>query len=443
MRTVLALLACAASVAFAQVPESFAGRAPLNLPAKGPLYRVTLPEAVYRDARTDLADVRVLNARGESVPIALASEPDVAREAPPPVDLPAFAVTSLEPATIASQVRVRLADGTLISVDGKSHTTPPERRTVAYLLDASALKEPIHALALDWDAGPSQEIIKVRVEASDDLRAWQPLASPVSLVRIEQGGRKLEQPRVELRGSRAKYLRVSGVDAPFSLKSARAEFAERARPADLLVKRVSGKRGEKPGDVVYDLEARLPVEALRLVPGETNSVVPATYFVRDTPDATPSWVAQATSYRLMHDGTEIESPASHIRRRAARYWIARIDPDKGGLGATLPQLEVHWRAAELVFVARGEEPFSLAFGNREAKSALLPVASVMPGYEPHAEMKLPAATVGTVTRVTGAAGAWPAWLEDVPPRKLALWALLVGAVVVLGVMAWRLSHTRI
>ena len=145
----------------------------------------------------------------------------------------------------------------------------------------------------------------------------------------------------------------------------------------------------------------------------------------------------------MHDGTEIESPASHIRRRAARYWIARIDPDKGGLGATLPQLEVHWRAAELVFVARGEEPFSLAFGNREAKSALLPVASVMPGYEPHAEMKLPAATVGTVTRATGTAGAWPAWLEDVPPRKLALWALLVGAVVVLGVMAWRLSHTRI
>lgn len=440
MNALVAFLACAASLAWAQAPDAFTDRAPLALPSKSPLYRLALPELAYRDTRADLADVRVFNARGDAVPIALAQEPEASREAPPPVDLPAFAVTSLEPSRIASQVTVRLADGTLVAVEGKRKSTPPERRTVGYILDASAVKQPIQALNLDWDVAPAQEIVRVRVEGSDDLRGWRALAGPVSLVRVEQAGRRLEQPRVPLNGTRDKYLRVSAVDTPFALNGARAEFQERLRPAERAVKRVMGKAGAKPGEVVYDLEARLPVEALRLVPAEPNSVIPAAFFVRDAPDATPSWVAQATFYRLTREGGDIESPPSPIRLRAARHWIVRADPDKGGVGSTLPELEVHWRPAQVVFVARGDEPFSLAFGNREAKSALLPVSSLIPGYEPHAEMRLPEAIPGAVSRVRATASGWPAWLQDVPPRKLALWGVLVGAVLLLGFMAWRLHR---
>jgi hypothetical protein len=127
-----------------------------------------------------------------------------------------------------------------------------------------------------------------------------------------------------------------------------------------------------------------------------------------------------------------------IRRRAARYWIVRTDPDKGGFGGAAPELEVQWRAAQLVFVARGEEPFTLAFGNPQARSALLPVASVIPAYEPHAEMALPEAVAGKLERTTTMQDQWPAFMQDVPPRKLALWAVLIGAVALLAFMAWRL-----
>ncbi|HET9651833.1 MAG TPA: DUF3999 family protein, partial [Usitatibacter sp.] len=151
MRALAALLACIVPLAWAQAPEGFADHAPLALPSRGALYRVALPEVAYRDSRPDLADVRIFNARGDAVPIALALEPEASREAPPPVDLPAFAVTSLEAAQIASQVSVRLADGTLVAVDGKRRSGPPERRTVGYILDASALKQPMQALDLDWD----------------------------------------------------------------------------------------------------------------------------------------------------------------------------------------------------------------------------------------------------------------------------------------------------
>lgn len=438
MRFVAAVLASAALAASAQSIDDFRDRAPVTLPGKAPLYRIALPEAAYRDTRPDLADVRIFNASGETVPIALAAEPEPAREASPPVRLAMFPLTSLSPRPPASRLKVQLADGTWLAIDGDARAAVAERRVVAYLLDASVLKEPMHALLLDWEVLPAQEVIRVRVEGSDDLREWRLLSGPTSLVRTQQDGRKLEQPRVPLAASRAKYLRVISADAPFTLKSVFAEFQERVSPADLVVKRVEGTKGTRAGEAVYDLGGRLPVEAIRVIPGDANSVIAANLFVRDSADGTPSWVAQSTFYRLTRDGAEIESPATHIRPRAARFWIVRTDPDKGGFGATLPQIEVRWRAARIVFVARGDAPFTLAFGNHAAKSALLPVSSMVPGYEPHAEMTLPEAAIGAVTRVPSALDGWPEWVQDVSPRKLALWLVLIGAVLLLALMAWRL-----
>ena len=437
MRIIAAVAAACALNAVAQGPRDFRGRAAITLPAPAALYRIAIPEEVYRDGRADLGDVRVFNAHGEPVPIAMAMESEATREALPPVELASFPLTSLETSRVASQVTVRLADGTLLAVDAHGKAAAAERRVAGYILDASALKEPLQSLDIDW-AVPDREAIKVGVEASDDLRTWRHVAGPVTLLRIEQAGRKLEQSRVPLDGLRAKYLRLVVVDTPFTLRSARAEFRERSRPSDLAVKRVTGQPGTKPGEAAYDLGARLPVESVRVVPAESNSVIAASVFVRDAPDATPSWVAQATFYRLTRDGAEVESPPATIRRRAARYWIIRADPEKGGYGAALPQLEVQWRPAELVFVARGTEPFMLAFGSPQAHSALLPVASLIPGYEAHAELKLPQARLGGITRAATARDAWPAWLQDVSPRKLALWSILVGAVLLLAFMAWRL-----
>ena len=441
MKRLAALVACAALAASAQSFDDFRDHAPIALPAKAPLYRIALPEAAYRDTRPDLGDVRVFNARGEPVPIALATEPEPAREALPPVRLAVFPLASLAPQPMASRLKVQLADGTWLAIDADARAAVAERRVAAYLLDASALKAPMHALLLDWEVLPTQEVIRVRVEGSDDLREWRLLAGPTSLVRTQQDGRKLEQPRVPLAAARAKYLRLACLDAPFTLKSVFAEFEERASPADLAVKRVEGASGARPGEAVYDLGGRLPVEGVRVIPADANAVIAANLFVRDGADGTPSWVAQSTFYRLTRDGGEIESPATHIRPRAARYWIVRADPDKGGFGATLPQLEVRWRAAQIVFVARGDEPFTLAFGNRAAKSALLPVSSMLPAYEPHAEMKLPAAAVGAVTRTASARDHWPEWMQDVSPKKLALWLVLIGAVLLLAFMAWRLHKS--
>lgn len=436
MKRLLAAAALACCCAWAQGPDEFQASVPLALAGSSAAYRVSLPESAYRLARPDLADVRVFNARGEAVPIALASAPEPARQQPAGMELPSFAVTTLEPAQRGSaQLRIRTSDGTLVALDGARRDTRAQEKTVAYVLDASAARRPLTALAIDWDSARGASIVNVRVDGSDNLREWRSLSQLTPLVHLEQGERTLDQGRVPLYGA-AKYLRITWSGTPLRLKSARAEFEAQSKPVGRAVKVVEGRKGDKVGDIAYDLGGGLPVEALRLVPAEPNSVIPAVFYTGERADSA-RLVAGGVFYRLVRDGKEVESAPIETGHRAARHWIARIDPDKAAIGAALPKLEVHWRGAELVFVARGEGPFTLAFGNREARSGLQPVANLIPDYEAHAEAKLPVAAAGALEEHRALHGRWPEWLADIPPRKAALWAVLIAAVALLGVMAWR------
>lgn len=441
MRLFVLLFAALAFPSLAEVPADFTTRAPLELSGSGPLYRVPLPIEAYRDARRDLADVRIFNARGEPVPIALAGDPDREREAPAMVELPRFAVSSVTPLSrdTRTEVTIRAQDGTLVEVKGRGSKAPSEVRPAAYLLDASAVKDPVQALVFQWEGGPGREVVRLRVEESDDLRAWRGVTSD-SILRLEQGGRVLEQPRVEFAPRRAKYYRVTWDGAPFGLLSVRGETQAQVKPLVRSILTVKGIPGAKPGELVFDLGAQVPVEAVRIVAGEVNSAASYVLEARSAPAEPPRAVASGSFYRIVRDGVELVSPPQEIGRRAARYWTLRVDADRAGLGTAPPTLEAHWRSAQVVFLGRGDGPFVLAVGAATAKPAIVSVSTLIPGYARLDEMKLPEAKPKAWERTEPARSPLPAFLADVPPRRIALWGILVAAVGVLGFMAWRLAR---
>lgn len=432
-RKVLLLLALPALAAAAD----FRSAAPIELDRPDSLQRIRLPFEAYRDARPDLADVRVLNAAGEAVPIAWAGEPEPTKEPPAKVALPVFPVSRLPAAgsVAGAEISVRASDGTLVAVKPRGAAKPPEARPAAYVLDASQVKTPIQALLLEWKAAPGLEVVHVSAEASDDLRAWSRVAAgPV--VRIEAGGRALSQPRLEFTPRRARYFRLTWQQPEFHLTAAHAEPETPVQRGARAVREAAGA-GNKAAELTFDLGARLPVQALRLVPAETNSVVSATFFAKDKPDAEWQRVAAGAFYRLQVEGGEAQSPPIEIGARTARYWMARLAA--GSSSGSPPKLQAEWRPAQLVFVTRGAGPYRLAFGDPAAKPATLPVASLVPGYERGAESRLPEARVGAV--VAGPEPTrWQRIAAQLDARKAALWAILVLAVAALGFMAWRISR---
>ena len=439
-RALVLLIAFAPALATAQEAADFRSSAPVTVSGRDPLNRLTLPAEVYRDARPDLGDLRVFNANGEALPVAFAGDPEAVREAPPAIELPLFPVAAPPPGFPAdSNLNVIVKSergGTIVSVQGRTHGKPTPSRPSAWLVDATTMEQPVSALIIDWEVGPGTQVVRVSVEAGDDLRSWRAVASRAALLRLEQGGQVLSQPRVETGSLKAKYLRITGEPAAFALRSVKAQPGDVVSPIPRSVKKVAATAGAKPGEYVVDLGARLPVTALRVMPAEPNTIAPFTIEIRDVPTGPGRRVASATFYRLTREGAELESPPLEIAPTAARYWVMRLDPRSPGIGASMPSLEVQWRPAQLVFVARGPGPYSLAFGDAQAKRAFLAVSELIPGYERRAELKLPAADVGPVT--TRAEDPMRRMLGEVSPRKAALWAVLLLAVAALGFMAWRL-----
>ena len=434
----LALLLALTLPAFATGAE-FRSNAPLTLSGGDSLQRVALPFEVYRDSRPDLADIRVVNAQGEAVPMAWAGEPEVQLEAPRLVELPIFPVAKRQPGTAMpfTDVTVRASDGMLVSIRSKGAAQKPApAATMAYLLDASQVQVAIRALVVEWKAIPGTQIVPLRVETSDDLIAWS-LAGRAPVVKVESAGRApLTQPRVEFTPRKAKYFRVTWDGADFALESVRAELEHGLKRPTRAMRVVAGAPGPQPGEFVFDLGARLPVEALRIVPSDTNAVLSTQVLARENEATDWRLVVVAPFYRLTREGAEEQSGPVEISRRAARYWMVR---NAAGSSSGVPSMEVQWKPAQLVFVARGDAPFSLAFGKPEATPAALPISTLIPRYERLAEMRLPQATLGEV-----ASGPPPTRLErlagQINTRRVVLWAILLAGVGALGFMAWRLRR---
>lgn len=457
--------------------DTYANRLTIDLGSKADgTYRLRLPLDVYRGvAYGDLRDVRVFNARGERTPYAMTREPDraTASATTTTTTLAFFPLTESEapPAAGAGNVALSLrmhADGTLISLNAAplpSGTAKAEARTTGYIVDASRLAAkslPLNALQLDWVRRPESQSGRVRVEVSNDLNHWRTVVAGVPLVDLQYKGERLSESRVALPGVTEKYLRLTWEKAAFLLNSVEAEtvthLARRVRQTSI----VNGRAGEKPGEYLFDFGARISITGLRLVLPDVNTIAPTTllaYGARMERQRggqmlkVPTWLpaADATFYRLMRDGVEIVSPAVAVAATTGTAeWLARVDARAGGIGSGMPSLEATWQPHDIVFVAHGEAPFTLAFGKRDALNAALTLPSVMPGYKLDDELQLPQATLRGVAAPATTPDSnnrnAPAIVAPAPAppagqtTKIVLWLALIVGVLLLSAMALRLGR---
>ncbi len=436
------------------------------------LVRLQLPLDAYRGvAHGDLRDIRIFNAKGEKVPFALTVEPDRTIAARATTALPIFpmteavdasSTTSIAGPTGSAQLTVKMqSDGTLISLNTAPGVTGAvaARRTIGYLVDASQVTAPITALQFVWEKNANSESGRITIEASADLANWRTVARNAPLIDLAFNGRQLSQKTVAIGSAFSppadKYLRVTWEKQVFELTGVVAESIANAYTRDTQTMTVAGAAGQTAGDYTFDLAARLPVEQARLLLPEANTLAPTQLSIRSSRLERTStgrmenvlgWqpVANVTFYRLNRDGVELVSPAVPINNgsvRGAREWQATVDGRGGGLGSGLPMLEVTWQPQQIIFAARGDAPFTLAFGRLDAERGDFGVNDLMPGYKPRAEFQLPLASLALAG--DGAAVSPPvAKSADHPEwKKLALWAVLVVSVALLAWMAARLGRS--
>jgi len=450
-RLLAAALAGMASIACANPPPAdFRYRAAVIAQEGGSHYRLSVPAAVYAGVeRRDLGDIRVFNAAGETVPYAFVQR---GPGGPGPVQTKAAKLFPLygEESKGLDGVKldvVRGTGGTVIRLAAEPKGAKPGRKLLGYLVDASDLEMAIAAMTFDWQTSAGFNGT-ARVEASDDLLRWNTVLGEAPVLMLEHSGERLERKRVELSARKAKFLRISFSRVPHDLvlKGVQLEMrGERVEPAREW-RRVGGAAAaDKRGEYLFDTAGRFPVDRLRLVLPQQNTVARVELLARDRDDAQWRLVAAASVFHLQRDGAPITSPDVQVIPTADRYWLVRVDQRGGGLGAGEVALEVGWLPHELVFAARGAAPFTLAYGSKLAKPEALQVATVVPEYREGKDIPARPATVGDVLGSERASasladplGLLRALFESGEGKKWALWMVLSAGVLAVAWMALRL-----
>lgn len=442
----IAAVACAGTVLLAQASEpptrdDFAHGASIVTATDSAVYRLTLNQAVYQGAtRVDLGDLRVFNAAGEVVPHAFAMPARPEAEATF-ADLPLFPV-SRQVAQASDDIAMRIErnkDGSIIDVRTNAPSKTPPTAVAFYLIDMSRLEKPIKALDLEWDAADGF-VANVQIDRSSDLKSWTPvMAAPVA--KLNQNGHVLEQRRAEFAPITAKYLRLTWIDPAPAARITRVRAEVRGAEADVVREWV--RLGATPGPVsseyYFDARGNFPVDKVRLVLPQANTVVTGTILSRRR-DSDP-WEVRGSGlfYSLVSGGHKIAQTDIDVTLKAARQWLFRLDPKSAGLGAAVPQLELGWVPQQLVFVARGAGPFSVAYGSATVTPSSDNIAALIdqPAGVHNPGIVAGKATLGDPVILRGQAALdtpryardWKNWL---------LWAVLIAGVGLLGWFAVRL-----
>jgi hypothetical protein len=417
-------------------PDDFAYGLRLRVRDGGAIHRLILPPEIYRGAtRSDLGDLRVFNAEGRPVPHTVRRPPsrDAGSDRPVPFfplyeDASEDGGLSLEIVTDAKGAVIRTAPR---PGDGA------ETRVAAYLIDLEDGERAVSALRLDWTGGGESFAVDVAVSASPDLNRWRVLVPSASLVRLRYGGHRLGRNAIPLPRNADRYLRLSwpAETGGAELSAVRVESFSSDRPR----RRQASARGtpdaKTPGQWHFDLLGFFPAERVQLELAETNSLVRGEFRSRPEPEASWRYRARGLFFRLMLEGEEIAGEPLDLNAVVAdRHWMFAPADESGAEIA--PALVLDYVPHELLFLARGEGPFLLAYGSAVVGPAVRPVDELVRalGGGSDARDLAAEAEIGEAVSLGGSEMLAPPF----PLRQWTLWSVLVAGVFLVAFMAWRL-----
>ena len=435
--TALTMLLLVTRTSWAQIgPRDFARGIDVSTQEAGAIFRVTLPRDVYATARQpNLDDLRVFNAAGMPVPITIRRAAPASAASDAQLGVPLFPMYTTPTSGGGTSAHVKLdRQGAVVEVTGSRE----QGETLSsYLVDVSGVKAPLAGLSLVWQAREDASFLgHVIVQGSDDLNVWRTVASPVAVAQLRHDAFTITQRELELSGARARYLRLLWPselrDVVLTSVRVRTRGSAPVLEPNWAVLTPAPVPGS-PGRAAYDAGARLPVERVDVEFADGTDAAYVTVSSRAGRTEEGQTRHTGLFYTLTEGGTRLTSAAARIAWTDDRYWTLETTRD-GGWGGRLPRLKLGWHPQELLFMAQGAGPYTLAYGSGRAGPPDAPIDAVLDNLDEESRGRIREATLGEPYDLGGAEAlnAPRSWRREV------LWAVLVGAVLILGVFAMRL-----
>ena len=438
----------------AQTVNEFSTQAAVVVPSGTAIARAALPVASIAALRSaNGGDLRVFNAAGVSLPHAVIdasrqtlSTQDVAGERV--LALPIYsAVSGLGVAANAPALRIVEGPNRRVIEVGAANSgvnQKPDANAVRGLLfDTRNLKSELRAVELEGALPPSL-IVKVTLDVSTDLKSWRTLTSqsPVFDFGIDgPGNRRVDLPvGQKLDGH---YLRLTWSDTPsLGITALRTVGVINTKRVEPVVVDLGAPQSLADGHVEWTIAPGLQASAIRLQTSAANALMPVRVLTRSRSGDPWRVVVNTVVYRLASDNTA-QSVNPSVPISGSLEPLVRVEALRGYSLTGVPiTFALEYAPVNVLFIATGDGPFTIATGNASAKSTAVPVTTLMPNYQSGSEFTLPVlpATV-RMNQPPAKPSAAAEMFGMATQRSYLLWGVLGLAVIVLGGLAVSLLRT--
>ncbi len=432
---VTGLTACAGEEApEPKKPDDFAQVLAVAPQNDGRLGRVVLPAAAVAEIkRPDLGDVRIFDAKGRTLSLALGYDRSGESSLLKTQDLPAIPIAATQGgAAVPIAVEVTAGDAT-VAVTATDAAGAGDSR-VSILIDSRALTLPVVGVELNASL-PKQTPVTFTLESGTDLKTWEPLAEKV-LLRPGNDPEVLGTPRIALPAVNLKdrYIKISWDAGPdIAVTGAKVFEAVERQPARVELE-TTGAKLSNPRELRFAPQIAVPIAAVSLKMVGSDGIVPLQLFGRDDP---------SEPWGLLASGTlkQGDKPLSlELSGATLREYRLVADPRSAGFSKE-PEVSLTVEPITIFAAFNGQGPFNLAVGHKDAKPAwfdpadLGTASDLLRAWRQSAEV----ASAGDAPVILLAPAA-PETPFD--PRKLALWGALLLGTALLAFAAFRLMRAN-
>ena len=336
-------------------PEDFAGTIELTGNA-GSLLSLTIPETVYRGLkRPDLGDLRVYDAAGNPVSF-LVRKVQGTMETLPEKTVPVFSWDKNTRRFNAPGIEINTSE-LAVTITGQRG----EERDNVYLADLSGLETAPSKLILDFEKSEFFNAL-LNIRSSDDLVQWNSYGKIQTAAFYNSPG----TDRNEFDIPSGRYLLLNFEGKVPAINSGIVRFD----PAEIPVLGETFFQGTKNADgkkILYHTGGCFPAAKIKFILSQPDSI---RVIVRENNKNTEYWssVGETIIYRIETPGKETSMSGAFLTTGfSGPYW--EIEALGELIFTEIPVLSLIWETKELVFLARGEGPWVLAYGNENCGAA--------------------------------------------------------------------------
>ncbi|MDR1306048.1 MAG: DUF3999 domain-containing protein [Treponema sp.] len=398
----------------------------------GSLLSFEIPEDVYRGLeRSDMGDIRIYDSSGNPAPFLLRG-PKENITVPPEKTVPLLEWNEKAGRFAPSSPDVEISvSGAAISIYPSAGELPAGQAAGAasgglYLADLSGLDgDPPSKLVLDFE-GDAFFNARLSIRKSDDLARWEEYGRAQTAAFYNNPG----TDRNEFDIPRARYLLLEFDGTTPPVNSAAVRFDPVETPAALRETSFTGTKSAGGKTVQYRTEGCFPVKQLCFSLARPDSI-PVVIRNRNGEEDDWRYAGETVLYRIETPGESplVNGPVDTFGR--GPYW--EIEAPGEQVFTEVPRLTILWEALEIVFLARGEGPWTLAYGN----GAYGPPESSLSGIRDEAETFPAALGRRSYTAPAGKAAGTERW------GQIVLWGILgFAAAALCGLAAYIVKSAK-